>query len=174
MCIFFRRCCWEFPIPKNRGDRQKKKFVINNTIEALILLKEGYQFLLRLHVPCRGKVGRPPKAETKKCHIEGFSEFTKIVFIFSRGCWRVLLQIKRRGKNRGSKMKLKNVVWESCGTLNVWGPYGSCLIPWGEYLVDAWWNPLTKLQNCTLHAVKISEILKLYDNILSDRTWDQK
>ena len=119
MCILFRGCCWEFPIHKNGGYCQKKKFVINNTIEALILLKEGYQFLLRLHVPCRGKMGRPPKAKTEKCHIEGFSEFTKIVFIFWRGCWRVLLQIKRRGKNRGSKMKLKNVAWESCGTLNV-------------------------------------------------------
>ena len=95
------------------GGRQKKKFVINNIIEALILLKEDYQFLLRLHVAFGGKAGRPPKEgifyETEKCRIEGFSKFIKIVFIFCRGCWRVLLQIKWRGKKRGSK--LKNVVW---------------------------------------------------------------
>ena len=107
--------------------RQKKKFVITNTIEALILLKEDYQFLLRLHVPCGEKVGWPPKErifyETEKCRIEVSSEFIEIVFILWRGCWRVLLQIKWGGKKRGSKMKLKNVVWggfrKSCGTLNV-------------------------------------------------------
>ena len=33
------------------GDHQKKKFYINNTVEALILFNEEHQNLLKLHVP---------------------------------------------------------------------------------------------------------------------------
>ena len=33
------------------GDRQKKKFFINNSVKAVISFKEKHQGLLRLHVP---------------------------------------------------------------------------------------------------------------------------
>ena len=40
------------------SDHQKKKFFINKSIWALILLKKGYQSLLKLHVPFRGVPAR--------------------------------------------------------------------------------------------------------------------
>ena len=50
------------------GDHQKNNFFPNNSAEALILLKEGYQGLLKLHlhlegggVQCEEKMGLSPK-----------------------------------------------------------------------------------------------------------------
>ena len=52
------------------NDHQKKKFFINKSIRALIPLKEGYQNLLKLHVPFRDVPAREEKGlspKTKLC-----------------------------------------------------------------------------------------------------------
>ena len=88
------------------GGGQKKKFFINNAVEVLILLKQGYQFLFRLCVPL-GESSNVDQSEaaskTKKLKLKnivpvGFLEFIKIAFAFLEGCWRVLLQ-KKWGDN---------------------------------------------------------------------------
>ena len=40
---------------KKQGDHRNKKFFINKSVKALILLKEGHKGLLKLHVPLKWK-----------------------------------------------------------------------------------------------------------------------
>ena len=61
------------------GGHQKKKFLINNAVEALILLKEDYQFLLRLCIPM-GKTWVASKRRKNVVQAE-FFKFIKTVFI---------------------------------------------------------------------------------------------
>ena len=48
------------------SDHQTNKFFINKSVEALIPLKEGYQGLLKLHVPLGGVPVREGKWGSKK------------------------------------------------------------------------------------------------------------
>ena len=107
---FWSDCSWEAQIWEKWGNHQKKKFFVNNFIEAIILFNEENQGLLKLHVPlgwwwrrdleeiCRAPMNKKMGEETK---IKGF--------------------IVKFGETPFEGL------WKSCETVHVWWSYEKCL-----------------------------------------------
>ena len=101
------------------GDHWRKKFFINNPVEALIPFKEKHQGLLKLHVPLGWDWGIP-------------AIYWNLVYLLE-GVWRVLMKKKGEAtERRGSIVKSREILfegglWKSFWALHVWWSHGKCL-----------------------------------------------
>ena len=115
---------------KKWGDHKKKKFK-NNSIEALILFKEGHQSLLKLHVPLEGVPvweKKSPKREfCLKQKNNMWGGFSGPILYLLQGAWKVLMKKKwggNRRNSRNSKQRFYSKMWGKV----IWG--GLVKIPW--------------------------------------------
>ena len=51
ICLFGEMCSGGGSDAEKRSNHQNKRFFMNNSVEALIPFNEGYQSLLKVHVP---------------------------------------------------------------------------------------------------------------------------
>ena len=82
VCTFLGDCCWEVQMPKKEGGLKKKKFFINNSVEALIPINQENRGLLKLHVPLGWDYVVGGRGGGRKGKGGGFSEYIEIFFIF--------------------------------------------------------------------------------------------